>query len=166
MYQSLRKLFRHFNGRALQRQVEEELQFHIDMRALDYQREGLDFDVSLERAKVRFGDFEMVKRQCVEISARSSVGIWILKVLFTISFILGVLVKVKNPELNVTQIGSVLMMIGIFGGLLLLGQTMRVRNFNSASEPLRLGLRSIADSVPRAFDENGRTPFERVKADD
>ncbi len=166
MYKTLHKFFRYFDGRALQRQVEEELQFHIDMRALDYQREGLDFDVSLERAKVRFGDFEMVKRQCVEIGARSSVGTWILKVLFTISFLLGVLVKIQNPELNVTRIGSVLMMIGIFGGLLLLGKTMRVRNFNSASEPLRLGLHNIADSIPLAFDENGRTPFERVKADD
>ncbi|HYJ85870.1 MAG TPA: permease prefix domain 1-containing protein [Pyrinomonadaceae bacterium] len=165
MSKSLHKLFGHFDGRALQRQVEEELQFHIEMRARDYQREGLDFDGSLEKAKVRFGDFEMVKRQCVEISARNSVSIWILKILFTISFLIGVLVKSLYSELNITRMGSVLMMIGIFGGLLLVGKTIRMRDYKSAPEPLRLGLHSIADSVPLAFDENGRTPFERVKAD-
>ena len=166
MYKSLIKFIRRFDGRALHRQVEEELQFHIEMRAQDYQREGLDFDASLEKAKVRFGDFEMVKRQCVEISAQNSVGIWILKILFTMSFLLGVLVKSLNPELHATRIGSVLMMIGIFGGLLLAGKTMRMRNLKPAPEPLRLGLHNIANSIPLAFDENGRTPFERVKADD
>lgn len=166
MYKSLRNLFRHFDGHALQRQVEEELQFHIEMRAQDYQKEGIDYEASLERAKLRFGDFAMVKRQCVEISAKNSVGIWILKVLFTISFLLGVLIKSITPELNTTRIGSVLMMIGIFGGLLLIGKTIRMRDFKSAPEPLRLGLHSIADSIPLAFDEKGRTPFERVQADD
>jgi hypothetical protein len=56
--------------------------------------------------------------------------------------------------------------IGIFGGLMLIGKTIRMRDLTSPSEPLRLGLNSIADSVPLAFDEKGRTPFERVKADD
>ena len=166
MSKSLPKLFGHFDGRTLQRQVEEELQFHIEMRVRDYQREGLDFDASLEKAKVRFGDFEMVKRQCVEISARNSVGIWILKILFTISFLLGVLVRGLSLERSVNQIGTILIMIGVFGGLMLIGKTIRMRDLTSAPEPLRLGLNSIADSVPLAFDEKGRTPFERVKADD
>jgi len=163
--QSIRKFFGHFDRRALQRQVEEELQFHIEMRAQDYEKEGMNFDASLEKAKLRFGDFELVKSQCVEISARNSVGIWILKVVFTISFLLGVLIRSLTPELSVTQIGTILIMIGVFGGLMLIGKTIRVRDLTSAPEPLRLGLHSIADSIPLAFDENGRTPFERVKSD-
>ena len=165
MSKSLRNLFGYLDGRALHRQVEEELQFHIEMRAQDYEREGLNFDASLEKAKLRFGDFEMVKRQCVEISARNSVGIWILRVVFTISFLLGVLIRSLTPELSVTQIGTTLIMIGVFGGLMLIGKTIRMRELTSAPEPLPLGLQSISDSVPLAFDENGRTPFERVKAD-
>ncbi len=167
MPKNFRELFRHFDGRsALQRQVEEELQFHIDMRAQDYQLEGHDYQTSLEKAKARFGDFAMVKNKCVEISAKNSFGIRILKILFTIAFLLGILIKSVTPELHSTRIGSVLMMIGVFGALLLIGKTIRVRDFRPEPEPLRLGLRSIADSIPLAFDEKGRTPFERVQADE
>jgi hypothetical protein len=166
VYKSLRELFRHFDGGALQRQVEEELQFHLDMQARDFQKDGLDSEASLEKAKLRFGDFARVKSQCVEISVKNSLQIWVLKFLFTLSFLLGVLVRSLAPELNVTRIGTVLMMIGVFGALLLIGKRMRMRDFGSAPEPLRLGLRSSGDSIPLAFDEEGRTPFERVKADD
>jgi hypothetical protein len=89
-----------------------------------------------------------------------------MKVLFTISFLLGVLVRSLSSELHVTQIGNVLIMIAVFGGLLLMGKRMRVKDFRTASEPLRLGLRSDPDSIPLAFDEKGRTPFERVRGTD
>jgi hypothetical protein len=62
--------------------------------------------------------------------------------------------------------GDLLIMIAIFGGLLLVGKRIRVEDFMPAPEPLRLGLRRSPDSIPRAFDEKGRTPFERVQADD
>jgi hypothetical protein len=136
------------------------------MRAQDYQLEGLDYEASLEKARLRFGDFDRVRNQCVEISARNRVGIWVLKLLFTMSFLLGVLIRSLSPELSVTQVGTILIMIGVFGGLMLIGKTIRMRDLMSAPEPLRLGLQSIGDSIPLAFDEKGRTPFERVKADE
>jgi hypothetical protein len=89
-----------------------------------------------------------------------------MKILFTIAFLLGVLIRSLNSDYHITRMGGVLIMIAVFGGLLLMGKRIRVGDFMPAPEPLRLGLRRGPDPLPRAFDEKGLTPFERVQADD
>ncbi|HKO99864.1 MAG TPA: permease prefix domain 1-containing protein [Pyrinomonadaceae bacterium] len=157
-------LTQRFDRRVCSREVEEELQFHIEMRARDYERAGLSPEDSLAKAHIRFGDFPKIKRQCIEIGLRSSLGIWVQKGLFTFAFLLGVLIRSLDHSVAVTRMGDVLIMIAVFGGLLMLGKRVRMRQFWGTQEPVRLGLRS-PDSEPVAFDENGRTPFERVRAD-
>jgi hypothetical protein len=136
------------------------------MQARDYEREGLTAEESLTRAELRFGDFAQVKEQCIQIGLRNSARTLVLKTLFTLAFFLGVLIRILGAEFQITQVGDVLIMIAVFGGLLLMGKRIRVRDFIRASEPLRLGLRSDPQPLPPAFDEKGRTPFERVQADD
>jgi hypothetical protein len=163
---SLRRLRSYFDRNSLRREVEAELQFHIEMQARDYEREGLSVDESLTRAELRFGNIAQVKEQCVQIGSQNSAGTWAMKTLFTLAFLLGVLIRISSAEYHLTRVGDVLIMIAIFGGLLLMGKRIRVGDFMPAPEPIRLGLRRGPHSVPRAFDEKGRTPFERVQADD
>jgi hypothetical protein len=163
---SLHRLGDYFDRNSLRREVEAELQFHIEMQARDYEREGLTAEESLARAELRFGDFAQVKEQCVQIGLQNSARTWILKSLFTMAFWLGVLIRISSAEFHVTRVGDVLIMIAIFGGLLLVGKRIRVEDFMPAPEPIKLGLRRGPDPLPRAFDEKGRTPFERVQADD
>ena len=44
--------------------VLEELSFHVDMRARDFEAEGLSPEEARRRAEECFGDFEAIRRQC------------------------------------------------------------------------------------------------------
>jgi hypothetical protein len=160
---SLHRLRDYFDRNSLRREVEEELQFHIEMQARDYEREGLTAEESLARAELRFGDFAQVKEQCVQIGLQNSARTWPMEILFTIAFLLGVLIRSLNSERHITRMGDVLIMIAVFGGLLLMGKRIRMGDFMPAPEPIRLGLRRGPHSVPRAFDEKGRTPLNEFK---
>jgi len=56
-----------------------------------------------------------------------------------------------------------MMMIGGLGILLVYAKQAGARVLNSSAKPVRLGLNN---APPVAFDEQGRTPFDRVRADD
>lgn len=165
MLEGLQLLVRRLDRAARQREVEEELQLHIDMQAGDYEREGLTPEESLAQAKLRFGDYDSVKDQCLQIGRQNSVGLWLQKALFIAAFILGVLIRTLDAEVPVTRMGDVLIMIAVFGGLLVTGKSIRTSHLGRSTPPLRLGLRSDSSSIPPAFDEAGRTPFERVRRD-
>ena len=87
-----------------------------------------------------------------------------MKVLFIIAFFVGLLLRILSSEVHVMQVGIVLIMIGILGSLLLYLKRVGTRDFSSEGKAFRLGLDS--NSVPLGFDEKGRTPFERVRADE
>ena len=159
-------LLSQFDRNTYEREVEAELQFHIEMQAQEYERQGLTPEESFARAALRFGNLARVKKQCVRIGTQNSIWISGLKLLFTMAFILGVLLRVLNSEVNVTQVGNVLIMIGVFGGLLLYGKTAGKTIFGREEHAIRLGLDRAADSIPLGVDEEGRTPFERLRSDD
>lgn len=152
-----------FERRAVEREIDEELQFHLDMRAREFENDGVSATESMAKAKLKFGDVDRIKSECLEVASKNTLGIRVSKVLFTIAFILGVLIRVLSPEFRLTRIGDVLMMIGIFGGVLLAGKTFHRTGSLRVQETLKLGLRD--DVIPRAFDKDGHTPFERVKID-
>jgi hypothetical protein len=160
----LDSLFTRFERRGLEREVEEELQFHLDMRAQEFELDGAPESDAMTKARTRFGDFDGIKNECVEIASHKRFGTRLAQFLFTLAFVIGILIRIRNPELHLTRIGDVLIMIGIFGGVLLAGKRFRHISPATVAEPLKLGLRS--ESIPHAFDKDGRTPFERVAADD
>jgi len=162
----LEQVFGLFGWNTYEREVEEELQFHIEMQAQEYERLGLTSEESFARAALRFGDFAQIKKQCIRIGKQNNISIWAMKILFTMAFFLGVLLRALNPEAHVTQVGNVLIMIGVFGGLLLYGKTSGRAAFGPKGKSVRLGLDKGSDSIPLGVDEKGRTPFERVAADD
>lgn len=51
----------------LERDIEEELRFHLDMRALENQAGGMDTEAAHADARARFGDVAQIKAQCLHI---------------------------------------------------------------------------------------------------
>jgi len=162
----LELLLNHFDRHAPEREVEEELRFHIEMQAQVYESQGLTPSEARARAVLRFGDFAQIKTQCIRISKQNSARTWAMKLLFTIAFLLGVSIRVLSSEFHLTRVGDVLIVIAVFGGLLLYGKRTGTTMFRPKKESFRLGLNSGSDSMPLGFDEEGRTPFERVRAED
>ena len=55
-------------------EVEEELQFHIEMLERKYAQQGMSIADAKAAAVRRFGRFETVKKQCVDIRRRNSLS--------------------------------------------------------------------------------------------
>lgn len=163
---SWQQLRRHSQGNSHQLEVDAELRFHLDMQAREYENEGLAIAEAMAKAELRFGDFNEIKNQCVQIATRNTAGARIMKFVFGFSFVAGVFLRSLALQTNVRHVGDVLIMIAVSGGLLLMAKQMRARNRVSETEPLRLGLQPEKQFTPIAFDENGRTPFERARGID
>jgi hypothetical protein len=163
---SLEHLLDRFERSALEREVEEELQFHIEMQARDYERQGLTPEEAFAKAALRFGDFGQIKMQCMRIGKQNGARTVAMRILFTVAFLLGVLIRILSSEFHVTRVGDLLIMISVFGGLLLYAKRSSPSVFRTGGKPFQLGLNKASDSMPLSFDDKGRTPFERARADD
>jgi hypothetical protein len=145
---------------SIENKVDEELRFHIDMQATDYTRLGITPEESRVMAEARFGDVERIKSECIRISTGNTFLTWMLTFVFLMSLIAGLIIRALSPEMNVTRVGTVMMMIGGLGILLVYAKRAGAMVFTRSSS-VRLGLNN---SPPVSFDEQGRTPFERVKS--
>ena len=110
--------------------VEEELQFHIEMLERKYAQQGLSTAEAKSAASRRFGNLETVKRQCVTIRKRSSSLQRVLKLSLILIALAGLAIFMLSSDYRVGRIGSVLIMIAIAGRLLLYvrGLTLPARN--------------------------------------
>lgn len=147
---------------SIENDVDDELRFHLEMRAEEYERRGIARDKSEAMAKKRFGNIKKVRSECIQISARSSLLTWLLNMVFLINLIVGLMLRVFVPQTQVNRIGDVMMMIGGLGILLVYAKHAGSRILSSDQET-RLGLDK---GPPLGFDEKGRTPFDRVRIDD
>jgi len=110
--------------------VEEELQFHIEMLERKYAQQGMPTAEARAAALRRFGNLETVKRQCVTIRKRSSPLRRVLKLSLIFIALAGLAIHMLSSDYKVGRIGSVLIMIAITGRLLLYvrGLTLPTRN--------------------------------------
>ena len=110
--------------------VEEELQFHIEMLERKYTQQGMPVAEARAAALRRFGNLETVKRQCVTIRKRSSSLQRVLKISLIFIALAGLAIHMLSSDYKVGRIGSVLIMIAIAGRLLLYvrGLTLSTRN--------------------------------------
>lgn len=106
-------------NRKTERDVAEELQFHVDMLELKYAQHGMSTAEAKAAAQRRFGSFERVKQQCVAISERTTLLRRVLKTSFILIGLAGIAVRIVSSDFNVSRIGVVLIMIAISGRLLL-----------------------------------------------
>lgn len=153
-------------GAEIERQVEEELSFHCEMLARDYQESGLSEEAAREATRRRFGDVKRVQAECVEISRRSRPVMKLLKLVLLLSFITGVWLRTRGWAIQFTQMGDLLMATGVLGQLLLYVKGSRATGHQALkrSPPFSLLGRSESSSI-EAYDAQGRTPVERLVAD-
>ena len=110
-------------------EVEEELQFHIEMLERKYAQQGMSDARAKAAALKRFGDLELVKKQCVDISRRNSLVRRILKASSIVMALTGLVVQTQSSDYKVARIGGMLIMIAISGRLLLYVRGLRPWSF-------------------------------------
>ena len=152
--------YRHLDSRRVHSEVEEELQFHLELLTEEHCRQNIPWVQAQADALKRFGNVEQIRDECVRIARRNQPLILALKWFFGLVFVTGVLVRIFGTDYHVTRIGDILMEVGALGRLLLYlrGKSpSRYNNDESALLKLHVSELSLA-----AYDQSGRTPVERL----
>lgn len=145
---------------ATERKVDQEL--HVDPPTLNHEGAGLPLEESGARKKSRLATSEKEEKLVVE--TRGPVIIRLLVGLFVFNLLVGLFLRIILPEHNLKLVGDVMIMIGVLGVLLVYFKQAGAFVFRSGSDRLPLGLNK--DSWPKGFDAQGRSPFDRVRADE
>ncbi|MFY9618525.1 MAG: permease prefix domain 1-containing protein [Pyrinomonadaceae bacterium] len=154
-------LFQRFNSQQAKHEIEDELRFHLDLLTDEHCRQAMTPDEARSKAEERFGNFDQIRDECVEISTRSSLQTRALKWLLILIFLTGVVVHGLAIEYRVTRIGDLLMMIGLLGRLLVYVRGLHRSNLSEATDTSPLKLNDSQMSFT-AYDQRMRTPVERV----
>jgi len=167
MKTKIARLFKNFNRREVEREVENELRFHLELLTEENLQRGMTLKEAEEEASKRFGNIERIKNQCVEIRERNCPSMRVLKFFLIVVFLGGVLARISSADIYGKQIGNMLMAIAALGGLLLYIRGLRPFSFVPANEnSLPLGL-SGDEQVPfPAKTQKKSTPLERIIADE
>jgi len=119
MKTAISRLFKNSNRRQILFDVEDELQFHIEMLERKYVQDGMSAAAARAAALRRFGSLEKSIKQCVNIRSRNSLLRRILKTSLIILGLAGFAIRILSSDRHVDHIGDILIMIAIFSRLLL-----------------------------------------------
>ncbi len=155
-------LFRTLDSRRAHREIEEELQFHLDLLTEEHCRQNIPWDEAHATALERFGNLEQIRDECVRITRRNHPVVSALKWFFGFVFITGVLVRVFSPEYHLTRVGDILMAVGVLSRLLLFLRGMNPsKYFSKPDDSSLIKLNDVPVSLA-AYDRKRRTPVERI----
>lgn len=107
------------NRKQIVFEVEDELQFHIEMLERKYVQDGMSPAAAQAAALRRFGSLERAMKQCVDIRSRNSLVRRLLKISLIILGLTGLSMRIVSSHVNVHHLGDVLIMIAITGRLFL-----------------------------------------------
>jgi hypothetical protein len=162
----LKKFFHRFDREVIERDIEDELRFHLDLLTKHHLGQNMPLPEARDAALKRFGNVEQIKEQCTEISRNNRPLIRALKFLLILVFLAGVCVRIFSPELHLTRMGDVLIYVGILGRLFFYVRGLSPSRFTSQpanSSPLML--KETVATPFNAYDQSKRTPLERVISD-
>jgi hypothetical protein len=187
---SILRGLRRLRSGAFEREIEEELRFHIEMRARDNIAAGMSPEEAEQEALRRFGDFDHIHAECREISRESLKGGVPMKAMRGITWVMlgcGLTLILTGQVHTVQQVGQMLVCIAVFWWLLLYLRATRpdqrrINQHLEAAEQTTLGL-AVPISGPisspeggrlaeppcrpiTARDDRGRSPVERLLAED
>ncbi|MGI9066790.1 MAG: permease prefix domain 1-containing protein [Pyrinomonadaceae bacterium] len=162
----VKRLYHRFDREVIERQIEEELRFHLELLTEQHLQQEMSFAEAKDAALKRFGNVEQIKDQCVEISRSNRPLIRVLKSFLILVFLVGVLVRVFSVELNVTQVGNTLILVAVLGRLFFYVRGLNPSRFTSKDEPsCPLMLNENGPKSFTTYDQKKRTPLERVISD-
>ena len=151
----------------LRLEIDEELQFHLEMRARDNLNAGMTPEAARVEALKRFGDYEQIQDNCYAVGRRRSLN-WtgvrtvaaLLLLLFGVAF---TFTSQNQPHQSLRLLFSLLAVFITFLSLLSVRGAFR-RRLIERREPV-LGLAEEDAATPAFHDESGRSPVERVLED-
>jgi hypothetical protein len=150
------------DSRRAHSEIEEELQFHLDLLTEEHCRQNIPLLQAQATARERFGNIEHIREECVRIARRNQPVVLALKWFFGFVFVTGVLVRIFGVDYHVTRIGDLLMEVGALARLLLYLRGKSPSRQVTAVDESALFTLDVSPLSPAAYDQRGRTPVERI----
>ena len=116
---AIANFFKNSNRKQIVFEVEDELQFHIEMLERKYVQDGMSAAAARAAALRRFGSLERAMKHCVDIRSRNSLLRRVLKTSLILLGLTGLSIRILSSDRNVDHIGDIFIMIAVFGRLLL-----------------------------------------------
>jgi len=149
-----RKLFNPIGSEAIEREVEEELRFHLELLTEQHLQHADTLVEARASALRRFGNVEQVKDQCVEISKRKRPFTRALKSFLILTFLTGIFVHIVGTELHVVRVGAMLIAVAVMGRLFLYVRGLKPSGFRPKSDT----------SSPLMLNNTAKTPASLFEA--
>jgi len=176
----LRQLGAPGRSKADAREIEDELRYHIEMRARDNIAAGMTPEDAMSDAMRRFGDFDQIQAVCEEIRKERLASV--MKVIKGVTWVMigcGLTLKMSAGVQQLHQVGDFLILIAILWRALIHLRQMQPdrQRIKAAEQPSLSILHTIGDfsatspaerpfNPARAHDKDGRTPVERLISDE
>ena len=158
------RLLHRFDRDVIERQIEEELHFHLELLTEQHLQRDMSSAEAKDAALRRFGNVKQVKDQCVKIRRNNRRLTRALKSFLILVFLVGILVRFFSTDFNVHHLGDILIFVAVSGRMFFYVRSLKPSHFTSKHDPSLLlkhhGLTSFA-----AYDQSNRTPLERVISD-
>src|ERR1044071_2876834 len=154
--------FRRLDGGRVRREIDEELQLHIDLLTEEHCRQNIPWEQAQTEAMKRFGNVEQIRDECVKIARRNQSVVLALKWFFACVFLFGILVRFFSTDYHVTRIGDLLIEVGALARLLLYLRGKSPAKHAKGDDESALLKLNVAPLSLAAHDQLGRTPVERV----
>ena len=149
MKTSIDDWFKSFNRQQMTFDVEDELQFHIEMLERKYVQDGMSATAAKAAALRRFGSLERAMKQCVAIRSRNSLRRRVLKTSLILLGLTGFLIRLLSSDRNVDHIGDILIMIAISARLLLYVRGLNPSTFLSGTNETCPSIVTVAQPLKK-----------------
>ena len=148
-----RGMFNPIGSEAIEREVDEELRFHLELLTEQHLQHADTLEEARASALRRFGNVEQVKDECVEISKRRHPFTRALKSFFILTFLAGIFVRIFSTELHFDRVGQMLIAIGVMGRLFLYVRGLKPAGVRPESDtPSPLMLNNTVKTPASLFD--------------
>jgi len=117
MKSAITRLYHRFDREVIERQIEEELRFHVELLTEQHLQQNMPLAEAQDAALKRFGSVELIKDQCVEISGRNRPLFRALRFFLILVFCVGVLMRGFTDGLQVHHLGDIFILLAISGCL-------------------------------------------------
>jgi hypothetical protein len=139
----LSRLFNpHYRMTAIECEVEEELQFHMELLTRENLDRGMAPEVAAANARQQFGNYLLIKAACYRAKGREMArrkSIKVLKQMTWVMFLAGILIYMLGTGKQVRQVASMLMLIALLSRwLIYLRSSWAVGSGFRSEEPTRL----------------------------
>lgn len=176
----LRRLGLPDRSEAVDREIEDELRFHIELRTRDNIEAGMSPEEATADAMRRFGDFDRIRAICEEIRKERLAGVMkVIKGIIWLMIGCGLTLKMTAGVQSLRDVGDFLIVIALlWRALIHLRQTRPdQRRIKAPEQPTVSITHTIGDfstgspaeqsfKPVRAYDKDGRTPVERLLSDE